>query len=71
MTVNSRMFFISINKNNCTLGSKHKCTICSEEVSINFNPMKEWRIEGSLCGDCYSKKLSDFYPGDHSQISKK
>jgi len=45
--------------------------ICSEEVSTYFNPMKEWMIEGVLCGDCYSKKLSEFYPGDHAQISKK
>jgi len=65
------MFFILIKKNNGTLGSKNKCTICSEETSIYFNPMKEWMIEGVLCGDCYSKKLSDYYPGDHAQLSKK
>jgi hypothetical protein len=65
------MFFISIKKNNSTLGSKNKCIICNQETSIFYNPMKEWRIEGVLCGDCYSKKLSDYYPGDHAQISKK
>lgn len=53
------------------LGSKNKCKICNEETSIHYNPMKEWKIDGILCGECYSKKLSDFYPGDHSQISKK
>ena len=53
------------------LGSKHKCKICSEDISIYYNPMKEWKIDGILCGNCYSKQLSDFYPGDHSQISKK
>jgi hypothetical protein len=65
------MFFILIKKSKGTLGSKNKCTICSEEVSMYFNPMKEWMIDGVLCGDCYSKKLSEFYPGDHAQISKK
>jgi hypothetical protein len=53
------------------LGSKHKCVICSEETDIKFNSMPEWSIEGVLCGDCYSKKLSDFYPGDHANLSKK
>jgi hypothetical protein len=66
-----RMFFILIKKSNGTLGSKHKCAICSEETSMQFNPMPEWSIDGVLCGDCYSKKISDFYPGDHAQISKK
>jgi len=33
--------------------------------------MKEWSIDGVLCGDCYSKKLSEFYPGKHSTINKK
>ena len=65
------MFFISNKKNICTLGSKYKCATCSEETSIYYNPMEVWKIEGVLCGDCYSKKLSDFYPGDHEQISKK
>jgi len=53
------------------LGSKHKCAICSEETSMQFNPMPEWSIEGVLCGDCYSKKISEFYPGDHAKLSKK
>lgn len=65
------MFFILIRKSKHTLGSKHKCVICSEEVDIKFKPMPEWSMEGVLCGDCYSKKLSDFYPGDHANLSKK
>lgn len=65
------MFFISIKKTVGTLGSKHKCTICSKEISIYYNPMEGWELEGVLCGDCYSKKISDYYPGDHAQISKK
>jgi len=33
-----------------------------------YKPMKEWKIDGTLCGDCYSKKLSDFYPGEHVRV---
>ena len=65
------MFFILIKNSKGDLGSKQKCTICSEEISIIFNPMKEWFLDGVLCGDCYSKKLSDFYPGDHANLTKK
>ncbi len=65
------MFFILIKNSNCDLGSKQKCTICNEQVSMIFNPMKEWSLDGVLCGDCYSKKLSDFYPGDHANLTKK
>jgi hypothetical protein len=52
------------------LGSKDKCAICSEEIKLTFNPMKEWNIEGMLCGDCYSKQLHDYYPGDHIRVNK-
>lgn len=64
------MFFILIKKTNCTLGSKQKCAICNEEVSMHFVPMKEWSIDGVLCGDCYSKKLGEFYPGEHVRVNK-
>jgi len=37
---------------------------------VRFNPMKEWSMEGVLCGECYSKKLSEYYPGDHVRINK-
>jgi DNA-directed RNA polymerase subunit RPC12/RpoP len=60
-----------IKKIKYALRSKYKCTICSDEIAIHYNPMKEWSIDGVLCGDCYSKKLSDFYPGEHARINKK
>ena len=63
------MFFILNKKRNHTLGSKHKCTICSEETSLHYNPMPEWSIDGVLCGDCYSKKLGEFYPGEHTRVN--
>ena len=52
------------------MGSKQKCAICNEEVSMHFVPMKEWSIDGVLCGDCYSKKLGEFYPGEHVRVNK-
>ncbi|MFB5615261.1 MAG: hypothetical protein ACE5RI_09265 [Candidatus Nitrosomaritimum yanchengensis] len=48
---------------------KQKCTICNDEVDMVYNPMKEWRLDGILCGDCYSKQLADFYPGDHVRMN--
>ncbi len=63
------MFFIRTKKSKDTLGSKEKCAICNEEITMRFNPMKEWSIDGSLCGDCYSKKLSEHYPGDHTRVN--
>ena len=53
------------------MGSKEKCALCSDEIEMKFNPMKEWSIDGALCGDCYSKKLHDHYPGDHVRVNKK
>ncbi len=53
-----------------TLGSKEKCTICSNKISLHFNPMEEWGIKGPLCGKCYSKKIDKHYPGDHVRVNK-
>ena len=64
------MFFISSKKNKSTLGLKEKCAICSQQVKLQFKAMKEWGIEGTLCGDCYSKKLHEYYPGDHVRVNK-
>lgn len=52
------------------MGKKEKCTICSEEVGLHFKAMEEWKIEGALCGKCYSKKLSEYYPGEHVRVNK-
>jgi hypothetical protein len=64
------MFFIVIKKSKNTLGSKEKCVICSEKIKLRFNSMPEWNIEGSLCGKCYSKKLHEYYPGEHVRVNK-
>ncbi|MGB0855719.1 MAG: hypothetical protein ACPGQP_01650 [Nitrosopumilus sp.] len=49
---------------------KDKCAICSEKIQLRFNPMDEWRIDGALCGNCYSKKIKDYYPGEHVRVNK-
>ncbi len=64
------MFFIPIKKRKNTLRSKDKCVICSEEIQLRYNPMEKWEIEGSICGKCYSKKLSEHYPGEHVRVNK-
>lgn len=64
------MFFILIKVSNDTLGLKLKCTICGDKIEMQFNPMEEWKINGPLCGDCYSKKLDEYYPGDHTRVNK-
>ncbi|MDH3191787.1 MAG: hypothetical protein OEM18_03775 [Nitrosopumilus sp.] len=52
------------------MGSKEKCTICSEKLDLQYNPMEEWKVKGPLCGDCYSKKLHEYYPGDHVRVNR-
>ena len=48
-----------------------KCTQCSNETgNISYKPMEEWKIEGPLCGKCYSSKLEEFYPGDHIRVNR-
>jgi len=66
----SRMFFILIKKRKNTLGTKDKCVICNEKIELHYKSMDEWKIEGFLCGKCYSKKLSDHYPGEHVRVNK-
>ncbi|MDH3824024.1 MAG: hypothetical protein OES19_09870 [Nitrosopumilus sp.] len=64
------MFFISIKKSKNALGTKEKCAICGEKIELHFNPMDEWGIEGSICGNCYSKKIKEHYPGEHVRVNE-
>lgn len=50
--------------------SKDNCAICNEKIEMPFKAMEEWKIEGLLCGKCYSKKLSEHYPGEHVRVNK-
>ena len=51
------------------MGSK-KCAMCGEEMEMSYNGMKEWKIDGQLCGKCYSKMLYEHYPGEHVRVNK-
>jgi len=51
------------------LGLKEKCSICNEKIELRYKPMKEWSIEGTLCGKCYSKQVSKHYPGEHTRVN--
>ena len=46
-----------------------KCTLCGGSIEQVFLPMKEWGIDGPLCGKCYSKKIAEFYPGKHERVN--
>lgn len=45
------------------------CTICGGSIEREFYPMREWNIKGPICGDCYSKRIHDHYPGDHIRVN--
>ncbi len=64
------MFFISIKKRRNVLATKEKCAVCSEEIQHRYRPMEEWNMEGAICGKCYSKKLGEYYPGEHVRVNK-
>jgi len=51
------------------LGKEEKCILCHESVETEYLPMDEWKIDGILCSKCYSKKLSEFYPGEHVRVN--
>ena len=50
------------------MGSDKKCTLCDASIDFEYLPMKEWNMDGVLCSKCYSKKLAEFYPGDHVRV---
>ncbi len=55
---------------NVNLKKKEKCSQCKEEIDVKYVPNDVWKIEGPLCGNCYSKQISQFYPGDHVRVNK-
>ncbi len=46
------------------------CTVCKASTQREFYPMKEWDVEGPLCGNCYSKRIHDHYPGEHVRVNR-
>ena len=63
------MVFITKQKSVLYMGSDEKCALCDASISFAYLPMKEWDIDGFLCSKCYSKKLSEFYPGKHERVN--
>ena len=63
------MFFISIKNRKNILGLKEKCVVCNGKIELRYNPMEEWGIKGTICGKCYSKKVHEFYPGEHTRVN--
>ena len=48
--------------------SDDKCVLCNGTIKTSYAPMKQWKIEGNICGKCYTKKISEFYPGEHVRV---
>jgi translation initiation factor IF-1 len=46
-----------------------KCVLCNGQIEYKYNPMENWKIDGHLCGKCYSKKISEHYPGEHVRVN--
>jgi len=63
------LFFISIKNRKNILGLKEKCVVCNGKIELRYNPMEEWGIKGTICGKCYSKKVHEFYPGEHTRVN--
>ena len=63
------MVFTRNKKSGDAHDSNGKCTLCDASIEQVFLPMKEWGMDGPLCGKCYSKKLAEFYPGDHERVN--
>ena len=61
------MVFMRNKKSSDAHGSNGKCTLCDASIEQLFLPMKEWGMDGPLCGKCYSKKIAEFYPGKHER----
>ena len=51
------------------MASKRRCAVCGCEEDVRYNPMRDWDVKGPMCGGCYSKRLHEFYPGDHVRVN--
>ena len=48
-----------------------KCTECDEDIGETpYNPMEGWKMKAPLCGKCYSKNISEHYPGEHVRLNR-
>ena len=46
------------------------CSLCSRPLDHVYRPMETWNVKGLLCSKCYSKKISEYYPGTHERVNK-
>ncbi|MDE1867504.1 MAG: hypothetical protein KGI08_07335 [Thaumarchaeota archaeon] len=47
-----------------------KCGVCNSPLDHEYHPMETWNVKGLLCSKCYSKKISEHYPGTHERVNK-
>lgn len=38
-----------------------KCVLCGNKLTFKYKSMNDWNIPGYMCGNCYDKKLMEFY----------
>ncbi|MEW6588825.1 MAG: hypothetical protein AB1299_06635 [Thermoproteota archaeon] len=46
-----------------------KCVLCNGPMPHKYRAMKDWNINGFMCGTCYSKKIFEHYPGEHVRVN--
>ena len=47
-----------------------KCSVCNNEIDVEYKPMDEWKVKGNICSKCYSQKLEEYYPGEHIRTNR-
>jgi uncharacterized protein (DUF983 family) len=49
-----------------------KCTLCGNDMTFKYRPMEKWNISGTLCSQCYEKKLMEHYIApDRRDVTKR
>ena len=52
--------------------AKDHCSVCKKELTrFRYRPLKEWNIEGVLCGDCHVIKSMEYSGSTRSTVDKK
>lgn len=54
--------------------TKCSLSLCNNQISLfRYKAMKQWNIQGYLCNDCYSNKLTEHYIStkENSNYNKK
>ena len=46
------------------------CSLCKNAIVIEYKPMDEWNVKGSICSKCYSQKIGEHYPGEHIRTTR-